>query len=73
MIPDHWSQIDPGPLTDDEAHARVVRLERELADVKGWSKLICAEYDHIAAVIEASITKTLGRRVVAPQRKEHTR
>lgn len=68
-IPAHWSDVDPGPLTDDERHARVVRLSDELVRCREWRDRLTAAADHDVALLERALRRELARPSSNPTRK----
>lgn len=69
-LPAHWSQVDPGPLTDDERHARVTRLHDELTRAREWRDRLVAAADHDVALLEQSLRRELSRPASNPTRKD---
>lgn len=65
-IPDHWSQVDPGPLTDDERHQRVVRLHAEVESAKAWRDRVTAESKQWVALLERQLRAELNRPATNP-------
>lgn len=68
-LPRHWSDIDPGPLTDDQKHQRVIRLAAELDTAKAFRARLVAAADDDIAHLEAAITRTLAMPATAPTRR----
>lgn len=65
----HWSDIDPGPLTDDEKHRRIVRLKDELDREVEWLTKVTADSRQTTALLERAIARTLALPAANPERK----
>lgn len=65
----HWSDVDPGPLTDDEKHRRVVRLHAELEAEAVWLAKVTADSRQTSALLERAIARTLALPAANPERK----
>lgn len=68
----HWSDVDPGPLTDNEKHRRIVRLndelERERANRDEWLRRVAANSDPVIERIERAIARTLALPAANPEK-----
>lgn len=65
----HWSDIDPGPLTDTEKHRRIVRLKDELDREVEWLAKVTADSRQTTALLERAIARTLALPAANPERK----